>query len=162
MDNSGQKQVEIAAGVGWMALGGTFSVLALQLDRREHLGATFFTAPGFVPFVLGLVLILLGAILAIRALRGKLPAMPELAGSVGGRALLALGLIAIYALGLVGRVPFWAASAAFITIFVVTFADWPQDAGGWLKLVVKATITSAVATTVIVFVFQNIFLVRLP
>ncbi|WP_142850402.1 tripartite tricarboxylate transporter TctB family protein [Telmatospirillum sp. J64-1] len=155
--------LDALSGGGWIILGGIFAILSLQMDRREHLGATFFTAPGFVPFMLGLALAFFGVVLVVRSLKGHVPEMPELRMEASGvRALVALGLMSVYALVLVGRMPFWLATFLFVSTFIVTFGVKDFRPRAVSVLLVKAMLTGALTAAVVSFVFQEVFLVRLP
>jgi hypothetical protein len=78
-------------------------------------------------------------------------------------AFLVLGLA--YAAGLVGRggIPFWLATFVFVTGFVLVF-DWTRrrDAGQTTKGVLFAVAIGAGTAFVVSYVFQEVFLVRLP
>jgi len=78
-------------------------------------------------------------------------------------AFLALGLV--YAAGLVGRggIPFWLATFVFVSVFILAF-DWTRrrDAGQTAKGVLFAVAIGAGTAFVVSYVFQVVFLVRLP
>ncbi|MBX3604657.1 MAG: tripartite tricarboxylate transporter TctB family protein [Piscinibacter sp.] len=147
---------DLAGGAGWMAFGLVILVGSWRMERFESMGATVYTAPGLVPGLFGLLLVLLGALLAWRgrhAADGAGPA-PLLNGRIALTLLLTLG----YALGAVGHVPFLPATAVFVGLFCALFAD----GGSWLRRAAIGTTTGVLTAVAIVLVFERVFLVRLP
>ena len=57
---------DLGGGMGWMAFGLVILVASWRMERFEAMGATVYTAPGFVPAIFGFSLVLLGAVLAWR------------------------------------------------------------------------------------------------
>jgi hypothetical protein len=57
--------------------------------------------------------------------------------------------------------PFWLATFLFVTLFVAAF-EWPQSEGrrGWRLAI--AVVYGAAISLAVTWVFQEIFLVRLP
>lgn len=152
---------DLRGGVGWMVFGLVILVAAWRMDRFESMGATLYTAPGLVPGLFGALLVVLGAALAWRGWRGIVPAGesaegpgPLLNRRIGWMLLLSLG----YAAAAVGRAPFWLATAVFVAAFCGLFSD--QDDAR--RRVVVALLAGALTAVVVVFVFERIFLVRLP
>lgn len=137
-----------------------------RMPRLENLGVHPMSAPGLTPGLIGLVLLLLGLLLLARSLRARraaaamaAEASPPLASSDRLRALLAIALCLVYALGLLGRLPFAWATGLFVFAFVTVFAL--QRARPWRTLVGAAAMAvfTAVAVTLL---FEQLFLVRLP
>lgn len=156
----------------WVAFGLAVLIGAWRMDRLESQGATLYTAPGLVPGLLGGVLLLLGLVLAWRAARAGGHRLRSLRWGVSDRSraivmrvaaflVLALG----YSAGVVGRggVPFWLATFVFVTASVLAF-DWTRrrDAGQTGRGVLLAVAVGAGTAFVVSYVFQEIFLVRLP
>jgi hypothetical protein len=125
------------------------------------------SAPGLTPGFIGLVLLVLGLLLLVRSVRERRVAAaaaasdaapPAVAGHTG-RALLAVALCLVYALGLLGRLPFAWATGVFVFAFVAAFAF--ERARPWRTLAGAAAM--AVFTSVAVtLLFEQLFLVRLP
>lgn len=139
-----------------------------RMPRLENLGVHPMSAPGLTPGLIGLVLLLLGGLLLLRSLRDRRAAaamiattadtVPAPAGD-GARALLAVALCLVYALGLLGRLPFPWATGLFVFAFVAAFGF--ERARPWRTL--GGAIAMAVATAVAVtLLFEQLFLVRLP
>lgn len=153
----------------WIGLGGAIVYGSWTMDRLEHMHINPYTAPGLVPGVLGTVLVVCGAILAIRSLRRRAwhvgreeRRTPDRAG--WKRFALALALCVVYAVGMVGRgVPFWLATVLFVFAFTVLF-EWParRAAGTFGRGVVLAAIYAAGTAIAVDVVFEDLFYVRLP
>ncbi|MBX3603148.1 MAG: tripartite tricarboxylate transporter TctB family protein [Rubrivivax sp.] len=161
----------------WFSLLLTALALAVVIEswrmpRLENLGVHPMSAPGLTPGVIGLVLLLLGLLLLVRSLRERRAAAARAAASAapaapaataasgdGARALLATVLCLVYALGLLGRLPFFWATGLFVFAFVVAFAF--ERARPWRTLGGAAAMAlfSAVSVTLL---FERLFLVQLP
>jgi hypothetical protein len=134
---------------------------ALEMPRFEQRN---------VPAILAVIMLLLALLLLGRACRqggyrlaaGDQPASSIVFSASSLTMLLTLALGLIYAIGLVGSLPFWAATLIFVTVFILIF-EWPLARPGrrWLLLLTAALQGAAVAAAV-TLVFQDIFLVTLP
>jgi hypothetical protein len=157
-------RADLYGGLFWIALGSAIAIASWRMDRLERLGVSFYTAPGLMPGILGVVLILFGAVLAARALRenalasGQRPALllnRETLRRVGLTLLLSVG----FAVGLVGHgLPFWAAAAGYLFAQIAVL-EYPQHGR---KALVRAALIAPLAAGVIALLFQYVFLVRLP
>jgi Tripartite tricarboxylate transporter TctB family len=164
-------KADFVTGLVLIALGIATVVVSLAMPRFAELKVEPYTAPGLVPGALGVVILVLGAALFVRAARaGGWRLMEPAAGPVpsspdpGTRNLaLAVVLCLAYAAGLVGRVPFWLATFLFVAAFVAAF-EWPlaRTRAERLRRVAFAVVFAAVIAAAVTFVFQEIFLVRLP
>ncbi|RYF65050.1 MAG: tripartite tricarboxylate transporter TctB family protein [Comamonadaceae bacterium] len=150
---------DMLGGAGWMAFGAAILFEALRMDRFEQMGATLYTMPGFVPGMIGGVLMLLGAVLALRGWSRRPATAERAAPLLNGRMLWTLALTLVYAAGLIGRVNFIAATALFVGAFVWLFT--PEDASRRRRWIF-AVATGVLSALVVGFVFEDIFLVRLP
>jgi hypothetical protein len=166
-DQASTARADLIGGAVWIALGGAIAVLSWNMDRLAQLGINPYTVPGLVPGMLGAGLVALGALLAARAIRaGALGALsaPFALDRVGMRRLLLTGAICIgYAVLLLGRMPFWLATAVFVFAFIAAFDFADRRAQGQLARGAAIALVAAILTGVIVmFVFEDLFLVRLP
>lgn len=155
----------------FLVFGLTIIMLALRMPTFVDIGGSAFTAPGIVPGFHGTVIALLSIALAARSVyRGALKAgggKPEgfegLPGISLRRFFLAAVLCVLFAVGLVGLLPFWLATAVFITAFAGIF-EW--DAAAPMGLRIRRLVTAAILGVVIgiavYLLFQELFLVRLP
>lgn len=171
-DKKVSPQADFIAAWVWVGFGLAVLVAAWRMDRLESQGASLYTAPGLVPGILGAVLLLFGLLLALRAARAGglrlrtirwVPDGPARAAVMRVGAFMALGLA--YAAGLVGHggIPFWLATFVFVTVFVLAF-DWARrrDAGQTARGVLFALAIGAGTAFLVSYVFQEVFLVRLP
>jgi hypothetical protein len=150
---------DLAQGAVWALGGGTIVYASWTMDRLERYGAALYSAPGLVPGLLGLVMLVLGVLLAVRALRqGALRNAaidPALREGWGGTALV-LVLCLGYAVGLVGHVPFWLATFLFVSAFIAVF-EYPS----WRRMAF-APLYGAGTGFLVTYLFETVFLVRLP
>ncbi|MES3015518.1 MAG: tripartite tricarboxylate transporter TctB family protein [Pseudomonadota bacterium] len=150
---------DLGGGVGWMVFGLAILAASWRMDRFESMGATVYTAPGFVPAMFGFALVLLGAVLAWRGWRARHAGVDTAPGPLLSRRIgLMLALTLAYAAGLVGRMPFWLATSLFVAAFTAAFADTQPPARRALTALASGVLT----TLAVLIVFERIFLVRLP
>lgn len=160
-------RADFLTALGVVALGLGAAVESWRMPRLEQLDINPYTAPGIVPGVIGVVLTALGlALLARSAARGgwRLAAVTEPApDGRAARLALALALTVGYAAGLVGRLPFWLATGLFVFAFIAVF-EWrlAADRTGRLRGLAIAAAEAVAVSAAVTFVFQSIFLVRLP
>ena len=164
-------EADFVAGLIFMALGLATVVESLRMPRFENLNVEPYTAPGLVPGMLGAIILGLGAVLFLRAVRAggwrlmeRAPDAAPLSADRGmRRLLLSVALCLAYAGGLIGRLSFWLATFLFVVAFVILF-EWPlaADRSDRARSVVWATLLAAAVSAATSFVFQEIFLVRLP
>jgi hypothetical protein len=146
---------DLVQGLVWALGGGVIVHASWTMDRLERHGAALYTAPGLVPGLLGLVLLLLGVVLALRAVPRKSPAAGA-APMRWGNTPLVLALCFGYALGLIGRAPFWLATFVFVTAFIVVF-EYPSR-----RRMALAPVYGAATSLAVTYLFEAVFLVRLP
>jgi putative tricarboxylic transport membrane protein len=137
---------------------------SLDMPRFEDRNINPYTIPGLVPGALGAIILGLGAALFGRAAlaggwRVAAIRLPE--GPGVRRLLLSLLLCLGYAAGLVGHIPFWLATFLFVSLFVVLF-EWPRGEGRRSWRIAVALVHGAAISAVVTWVFQYVFLVRLP
>jgi len=162
-------RADFYGGLFWIVLGGAIAAGSWRMDRLERLGVSFFTAPGLVPGILGLLMILCGAALAVRALRegallpGQRPPV-LLEAETLKRAGVTLLLALCFAIGLVGHgLPFPAAAAIYLFLQIALLQYPERKAKGEVARGLAAAAAVAVgAALVISLLFQEVFLVRLP
>jgi hypothetical protein len=146
---------DLVQGAVWALGGGIIVHASWTMDRLERHGAALYTAPGLVPGLLGLVLLVLGVVLALRAVRKRMPAASA-APMRWGNTPLVLALCLGYAVGLVGRAPFWLATFVFVTAFVAVF-EYPVR-----RRMALAPVYGAATSLVVSYLFEAVLLVRLP
>jgi putative tricarboxylic transport membrane protein len=168
---SAMVKADFVTGLVLIALGIATVVESLRMPRFEDLNIEPYTVPGLVPGALGAVILLLGAILFLRAARAggwRLAAggATRRTWSVdpGSRRLaLSLALCLGYAGLLVGRLPFWLATFTFVFAFVVLF-EWPLagSSGKCIRRLLLALVYALAVAAAVTLAFQEVFLVRLP
>ena len=105
-----------AQGAFWILVGGAIFYASWTMDRLASLGVKPFSAPGLLPGVLGVFIIVLGAGMV---LRGKAQTGAE--PIEWRRLLLPIILCLGFAGGMVGRgVPFWLAAWIFVAVMIWT------------------------------------------
>jgi hypothetical protein len=160
-------RADLVSALLWMAFGGAVTIGAWRMDRLENLHINKYEAPGLVPGLLGTAVLLLGAMLAVRAIRrGALHALaPGPAKENWARMALVFAAMLAYSLVLVGHgLPFWLVTAVFVTAFIYFFDRERQTAlgRGTGRQLALALACGCIASAVISFAFQEVFYVRLP
>ena len=147
-------------GWGWAALGLLIAAESWRMDRLEAQQINPWTVPGLVPGLLGLVMTGFGLVLALR--RGA-EAPTDGDGAEGWRIALALALCLGFGAGLVGHVPFWLGAALFVFLAILLF-EWHdrRREGTLARGVLQAALVAFGSSAAISFLFQEVFLVRLP
>ncbi len=134
----------------------------------EQLQQTY-TAPGLVPALYGIVIVLLAIWLAARAIgsgalrRGDERMRAPREGYSNLRLALATALCLAFAVGMVGRLTFWLATAIFVFLFILLF-EWRKDQP-WRERAIRiasAALIGGGTGAAVVLVFTRLFLVRLP
>jgi hypothetical protein len=143
---------DLVQGAVWALGGGVIVYASWTMDRLERHGAALYTAPGLVPGLLGFVLLVLGVVLALR--NRPVAAPPSAIG--WGNTPLVLVLCLSYAIGLVGRAPFWLATFLFVTAFIAIF-EYPVR-----RRMALAPVYGAATSIAVTVLFESVFLVRLP
>ncbi|HXE50065.1 MAG TPA: tripartite tricarboxylate transporter TctB family protein [Ramlibacter sp.] len=162
---------DLLDGLGWIVLGIAILIGSVNMDRLEQQHINPYTVPGLLPGLLGIMMILLGGILALRswrrgALRAPIPAATADDREQRRRIWIVIVLCMGYAVVLVGHgIPFWLASAIYVTGSILILQRLSRDEDerrytvrGFIKAVVIG-LGSGVITSV---VFQELFLVRMP
>ncbi len=150
---------DLWGGAAWVGFGLLILAESLRMDRFESMGAQLYAMPGFVPGLIGGLIALLGAALMLRGLLQRRGAQAGPARLINTRVAITLALTLVYAGLLIGRVPFWLATALFVAVFVALFAPDDQTRTRRALVAVAAgVLTSAVVT----LMFEQVFLVRLP
>jgi Tripartite tricarboxylate transporter TctB family len=162
---------DLADGLGWMTLGFAILIGSVTMDRLERQNVNPYTVPGLLPGLLGIAMMLLGGILALRSWRrGALhdPAMPTTPEQreQRRRIWIVIGLCVGYGVVLVGHgLPFWLASTLYVTgsiLILQRLSRDPQARRVSLRAAATALAIGLGAAVITHLVFQELFLVRLP
>ena len=158
-------------GAGWVVFGIAVLAGSLTMDRLESQHINPYTVPGLLPGILGLAMIVLGAVLAVRSWRrgafteARAPFTAH-QREVRKRVWIVIALCAVYSVGLIGQgLVFWLGSAIFITGSILVLQRMDQDPDKRRltpRLWAQAIVIGVLASVITQVVFQDIFLVRLP
>ncbi len=169
MPPSSMDRADFVTSVLLIALGLGALIESWRMPRLEHLAINPYTVPGIVPGLLSAIILVLGTVLLVRSLRCggwrmDFGAARDLLRDETARRL-GLGLVLTfgYAVGLVGRVPYWLATVLFVFFFICLF-EWTGALAPArrVKAVGMVLGQALVVATVVSAVFQYVFLVRLP
>ena len=141
------------------------------MDRLEIRRIHPLSVPGLLPGILGLVLATCSLVLIAQAIRSRGAARRSVPGDAAGgdqpepgalgRLTLAGVLCLAYPLGLVGRVPFWLATAAFVSAFILVF-EWREARSSRVSRIAWALGIGLCTGIGVAYAFSELFLVRLP
>lgn len=123
------------------------------------MGATLYTYPGFVPSIISCVIVLLGVIMILRGIKNKVAADPNAETLINRRFIIALASMLVFSLVLLAHTHFLVASALFVGVFTFLFAN---EETSLLKRLISASINGVISSCIVYFLFQEVFLVRLP
>lgn len=169
-DVHGPGRADFFGALAWIGLGLAILVGSIGMDRLEAQDVNPYTIPGLLPGLLGIAMMILGSLLALRSWRRGLdrPSCPDTGrrGAEIKHLALVLALCLTYGVLLVGHgLPFWLASALFVST-TIPLLQGPQRRATGQKLTLRTVALSAViglgAGGMITLVFQKIFLVHLP
>lgn len=149
------------------ALGTGMLIGGFTMDRLEIRHIHPASIPGLVPMSLGGALTLCAVLLFLSAAQKSAEISPSTTGELSSASwrnfMIAAVISVFYALVLVGRVPFFWATALYITAFLLIFS-WPQevDKAKRIRVIVFAIGFAGVISAAISILFRYGFLVRLP
>ena len=170
MDDRTMHKADFVTAIVLMAFSITALVLSLRLPRLEHRNINSWTVPGLVPGFLSVVILILATVLLIRSIVNRGWQLGITGKGIGAflrseaffRLALTIGLGVIYAVVLVGTIPYWLATFVYILSFILIFELRPNADRKPVRIVVFAFVETVIATAVIAGVFQYLFLVDLP
>lgn len=166
-------RVDLREGLGWAVLGAAILAMSLGMDRLADQGVPPYAAPGLVPGLLGIVMILFGCLVALRV-RGADRSEGDAAGEGEeqrpelhpSRLALVIGLCLTFSVGLVGHgLPFWVAASLFVTVSILVLQHPQRQAAGRgvdARALLVAGVIGLSAGLAATLVFQRLFLVHLP
>lgn len=162
-------RADLLTGLVLLGIGVAVSWMSWEMPRLEVRRIHPLTVPGLVPGILGIALTFCGAILVLRSIRvagaaaGWAGFLRLFTSSEAGRVGATMALALIYAIGLVGWLPFWAATGFFVFAFILLFEQGfrasPHPVG---RTVLTAAVQAVLVAIVVTLVFERGFLVRLP
>lgn len=154
-----------------LAFGIGVLVVSLEMPTFAARGVNPYSAPGIVPGFLGGTIAVLGAVLFVRSLLRRGHRLGIDARTVKGfftsqqtlRLAITVVVSILYALVLLGRMPYPAATAVYVFLFIVLFEyRWKQPLRGQWKIILSALLVAVVTAGLVTLVFEYLFLVSLP
>jgi hypothetical protein len=160
-------RADLWGGIVWIVVGLAIFWGSWTMDRLPHFHIQFYTVPGLLPGILGIIIALMGAILLGRAIRaGALQSvMPRrFVAADHWRLAFTLGWSVFYAaIVIASLIPFWLSTAAYVAVFVIVFQYEERRARGQLpRGFLVALVHGLLSGLIIHYVFEDLFLVRLP
>lgn len=171
------RRADMYAGLVIIAVSAAFGIGSLAMPWLESEWGVY-AAPGLVPLLLSVLLLITGLVLVLRSIMSKSfyaaleRAAAEDAAMMGAssedykekgnvsksvpewkRIVLTILLVSIYIFILLGRLPYMLATGIFVAGFILAFKG-----GG----IVKAVLTGSLTAVAVWLVFEKIFIVRLP
>lgn len=166
---------DLADSVGWIVLGVAVLIGSITMDRLEAQHINPYTVPGLLPGLLGVMMIVLGGVLALRSWRRIALHGPAAPAGTDQRAdqreqwrriAIVAALCITYCVVLIGHgLPFWLASAIYVAGSIVILQRIGRDDPAQAlapRSVIKASVIGLTSAVITHLVFQDLFLVRLP
>lgn len=162
------RRSEALSAAGWALTGAAILIASWRMDRLESRGINPLSIPGLTPAVVGALMIALAVVLAVQARRPESATRdaaeaPADEGS-GHRTLTAITLCVLFAGVTLGSgLPFVAEGAVFIMLFTTIFG-WPvwRAEHRIARGLANALVVAVLASAAISWLFESVFLVRLP
>lgn len=159
-----ERKADLITGVVLLVLAAAVIYGGWTMDRLEIRRIHPASIPGLVPLGLGIALALASAALVIRAYRASVARGTETGhDDRGARLAVALALCLLYAVGLVGNIPYAVATGLFVFAFIAAF-EWEEAgrAGKRIRSLVTALFQAVLVAGIVSVAFEKLFLVRLP
>ncbi len=165
------RRAELLSAAVWAVAGGAIVVASWRMDRLDKLSINPWSAPGLTPGVVGVLMVGFALALAWQAWRADAGAVdaPASAGAAapagsGRRTLVAVVLCVLFAgLSLGHGLPFVIEGSVFVFVFtsIFSWSDWraQQRLGRGLA---QTLVVAVAASAFISWLFESVFLVRLP
>ena len=150
---------DLWGGFCWVAVGAFILIESLRMERFDNMGATLYTYPGFVPGIISCVIVLLGVVMIFRGLKSNATVDANADPLINRRFLISLVCMLVFSLILLAHTHFLVATALFVSVFTVLFANEETPMS---KRLISASINGVISSCVVYFLFQEVFLVRLP
>lgn len=146
-------------------------IASIKMPRFEAQGANPYSVPGIVPGFLGVAVTFLSLILFIRSVihRGyKLGLTKEVIrdffkSDSTKRFILSLTLCVIYAVFLLGRIPYHIATSLFVLVFIIAFEfQFKESLNSQRKTIIFSLVEALLVSAGVTSLFRYLFLVKLP
>ncbi len=157
---------DLLSAAAWGLLGAVIVVASWRMDRLPNLGINPWSVPGLTPGVVGALIVVLAAALAWQSRKRTAPAAdaetPEPTST--RRSALAAALCVTFAGLTLGRgTPFVVEGTVFVAVFIILFSwsTWREE-GRVARGLAQAVVVAVAACVSISWLFESVFLVRLP
>jgi Tripartite tricarboxylate transporter TctB family len=174
------RRAEVLSAALWLAAGGAIVIASWRMDRLDKLGINPWSAPGLTPGIIGALIVVFALALLWRSLRadagspadcqaehpvcsaaqdGPLPTT----GSARRSAAAVLLCVLFAGISLGHGWPFAVEGALFILVFTAAFSwsTWRAERRIGRGLV-QTLVVAVLASAFISWLFESVFLVRLP
>lgn len=148
--------------VVFFLLGIAMLVGGYTMDRLEIRRIHPASIPGLLPMILGGLLALCAVLLYRQAAEREGESFMQ--GGDWQRLLTAGGMCLVYAVVLVGWLPYWLATLLFVSSFTTVFS-WPDGTAEprvRALCILRALVLGGIIAGLVSYMFSEIFLVRLP
>ncbi|MFO7782365.1 MAG: tripartite tricarboxylate transporter TctB family protein [Spirochaetia bacterium] len=171
MEERNMPKADFVTAMIFVAFGIGVLVLALQMPRFEGQDVNPYSVPGIVPGFLGAIIAFLGGVMLIRSIlkKGYRLGIDRDAvtrfyrAEATKRFAMTIVICVVYALVVLGRVPYEVATALFVFAFIAYFeyeSDKPLRAQ--LRKIGIALLMAVLVAGIVGYVFRSLFLVNLP
>jgi len=171
MNERQMQRADFITSIVLIAFGVSVLVLSIQMPRLENKNINPYTVPGIVPGFLGAIITLLALILFVRSLRQRgfqLGITRQTASNIVKnemiiRLFLTLALCLVYALLLVGWLPYIPATLIFVFVFIMIFEyQWGVPLSRQVRTILMGIVEATLVSVIVAMVFEYLFLVKLP
>jgi len=156
---SSSSRSDLWGGSCWVVIGVFIMVESIRMDRFDTMGATLYTYPGFVPGAISCLIVLLGLVMIMRGLKSKVIADENADPLFNKRFVISIMCMFLFSLVLLAHVHFLVAMALFVSTFTFLFANEETPLS---RRLISSSINGVISSCVVYFLFQEVFLVRLP
>jgi hypothetical protein len=157
------------AGVIWFVFGAAVFYGSWTMDRLALQNINPRTVPGLLPGLLGFGMMVMAVVLMSRRQIGRAASVVGVApaeepNTDWKRLVASWALCALFAGILLGRgLPFWLLAACFVFVHVLVLEDRHRIEGrSFLRRLTEAALIAAATATFVTYLFQSLFLIRLP
>lgn len=165
-------KTDIVAGIGLIlfALYCLWEGMSMPVKQLTGDPSRFYGAPGFFPVVLSVLIIIGSVIMIYQGFRDSGGIQKEdlqaaadyLKSAQFFRLMLAVGLLAVYVFGMLGRLDYYAATFIFLAVTMILFQP-KQETGKKLLLgIIKCLVISGIMAFAVGCCFENFAQIPLP
>jgi len=171
MKESNMTRADFVTSIILIAFGVAVLIMSLHMPTFAARGVNPYSAPGIVPGFLGALIALLGLVLFIRSVGRKgyrlgingRTVKEFFTAQQTRRLVITIVISVLYALVLLGRVPYPIATGIYVLAFILLFEyKWKSPARSQWKTLLFAVIVAVSTAVLVTAVFQYLFLVSLP